>query len=456
KIAGPGTVNRVDSFTNELLMTWDTKTVPDGEYEIRLSARDSADNKDSGSIDSNIVTVDNTGPTVFLTSPIDDFYTNTGSVLQTWDTLDTDIDKYEYRSCSNDPTTEECDLIYSTFRTTKSRTVSNQNIIFWWQVRGIDTLGNIGDWSDARKITMENITPTVDIIEPTGCIKGSVDIIASFEDTNPLEYTLSITNTSTSNKELLHTISSSSFVNTSIYTWDTTTAPDGEYEIVLAGKDKAGNTSTISSLVTVDNLSPTASVLGDLSFIIGSTAPRIISLSDNIELKEVCYTFDSTYICSLVSGTSSNWDVSSLINSLGIGNFIFSYYVLDQAGNQSDFDTLALDNQVHLSNITVNDIPEVQGAATTNTTIRRSSTSSLPEEDEELGNGEEELLAEDLLTTEEEKNDESGQVLAETDENDTAEKKGIPWWVYLLIISFILFIIIAIWRRKNKEEQTYR
>jgi len=59
KVAGPGTVNRFDSFTNESLMMWDTSLVPDGVYTIRLEARDAANNKDSGSVDWHEVTVDN-------------------------------------------------------------------------------------------------------------------------------------------------------------------------------------------------------------------------------------------------------------------------------------------------------------------------------------------------------------------------------------------------------------
>ena len=44
-IAGPGTVNEANSFTNQLLHTWDTIGVPDGEYVIKLEARDAAGNK---------------------------------------------------------------------------------------------------------------------------------------------------------------------------------------------------------------------------------------------------------------------------------------------------------------------------------------------------------------------------------------------------------------------------
>jgi len=60
QIAGPGTVNRADSFTNESLMSWDTTPLMDGAtYIIKLEARDAANNKDSGSVDWHTVIVDN-------------------------------------------------------------------------------------------------------------------------------------------------------------------------------------------------------------------------------------------------------------------------------------------------------------------------------------------------------------------------------------------------------------
>lgn len=49
-VTGPGVVNGDESFTDELLMTWDTTTVDDGTYFIKLEARDAFDNKDEGSV----------------------------------------------------------------------------------------------------------------------------------------------------------------------------------------------------------------------------------------------------------------------------------------------------------------------------------------------------------------------------------------------------------------------
>lgn len=60
KVAGPGTVNDTQSFTDQTLYNWDTTQVPDGVYTIDLEARDQAGNKDAGSISVVTVTVNNT------------------------------------------------------------------------------------------------------------------------------------------------------------------------------------------------------------------------------------------------------------------------------------------------------------------------------------------------------------------------------------------------------------
>lgn len=58
-VAGPGTVYEDNSFTDESLFIWDTTLVPDGEYTIRLEARDDFNQKDAGSVDVITVTVNN-------------------------------------------------------------------------------------------------------------------------------------------------------------------------------------------------------------------------------------------------------------------------------------------------------------------------------------------------------------------------------------------------------------
>jgi len=54
KVAGPGTVYEDNEFVDKHFFDWDTTTVPNGEYTIKLEARDKADNKDSGISDNGL------------------------------------------------------------------------------------------------------------------------------------------------------------------------------------------------------------------------------------------------------------------------------------------------------------------------------------------------------------------------------------------------------------------
>jgi hypothetical protein len=84
KVAGPGTVNDSSSFTDKFFFDWNTNAVSDGDYTIKLEARDSANNKDASSVVWQKFTVDNTAPVSTISSPL-----NTGDnsvvVTNAWD-----------------------------------------------------------------------------------------------------------------------------------------------------------------------------------------------------------------------------------------------------------------------------------------------------------------------------------------------------------------------------------
>lgn len=61
----------LQTFTDHSIYSWNTTGVADGSYTVDLEARDAAGNKDSGSVDTKTVTVDNTKPVLAFTSPAD-------------------------------------------------------------------------------------------------------------------------------------------------------------------------------------------------------------------------------------------------------------------------------------------------------------------------------------------------------------------------------------------------
>ncbi len=214
---------------------------------------------------------------------------------------------------------------------------------------------------------------------------------------------------------------------------------DGTYNVTVTAEDNSGNTTvkTLTGLV-VDNTKPEAQVLAALSFTTGDTTPRLLALSDNTDLDQVCYTLDANpLVCTPITGILYNWNVTSLINTLGVGSHIFTYYVVDKAGNQSDSNTVVTGNNPYAASIVVAAVPQapegqVQGATTEETTPPATETTSpvtTPNTEEVKG-------AQDTNT-------------------DTTKGKTIPWWIYVIggatLLAFIIFLIAR--RRKEEEEK---
>jgi len=219
---------------------------------------------------------------------------------------------------------------------------------------------------------------------------------------------------------------------------------DGTYDVLATATDNSGNTSTemLTGLV-IDNTNPTATVLGTLSFTTGDTTPRSLALSDNTELSQVCYVIDTnTQTCLPLFGTGYSWDITSLINTLSVGTHIFTYYVVDTAGNRSDSNTIVEGNDPYAASVVVAAVPQqeqVRGAATVATLT--------PEAVQGEQTTEEETTS-PVVAQEEVKG-------AEDTTQEETTKKPIPWWVYVLggttLLSFIIFLIAR--RRKEEEDK---
>ncbi len=105
-VAGPSVVNDTDANIS-VLLAWDTTATPDGEYTVKLEARDAADNKDGGSVEWATVTVDNTAPVSSeLTSPVDTSFWGTPITItgETADLNGVDFVNIYYRTAgTSDP-----------------------------------------------------------------------------------------------------------------------------------------------------------------------------------------------------------------------------------------------------------------------------------------------------------------------------------------------------------------
>jgi len=118
-----------------------------------------------------------------------------------------------------------------------------------------------------------------------------------------------------------------------------TVSTNGENTITFYSEDKAGNTETAqtSEVIKIDKINPTAELPNITSFTQGLAPNTVLALSDNYGLSQVCYSLNGVaQPCITISGTSYDWDITDILNDMVVGNSVLSYYVVDQAGNQSD------------------------------------------------------------------------------------------------------------------------
>ncbi|OYX37073.1 hypothetical protein B7Z00_03905 [Candidatus Saccharibacteria bacterium 32-50-10] len=135
-----------------------TAGTPAGVYYWHARAVDAAGNSTEWTTPWK-VTVDNTAPTISLTSPADGTTIPGTSITQSWESTSTDIDHYIYTSYNNATATS---VRYSqNMGTATSKTATNvANATYWWRVTAVDKAGN-QTTSPLWKLTVSNPIPSV-------------------------------------------------------------------------------------------------------------------------------------------------------------------------------------------------------------------------------------------------------------------------------------------------------
>jgi len=138
------------------------------------------------------VTIDNTAPTIPINGTPDNTAINTNNFDFNWDaSTDVSTITYEYQATlSANETTGVLTTSLWNSGVLPSNTIHSSgasNGKWYWQVRAIDSAGNVSDWSEIWDITIDTVNPTVDLVFPTpGPAATSFQAVFN-EDVNPTE-----------------------------------------------------------------------------------------------------------------------------------------------------------------------------------------------------------------------------------------------------------------------------
>ncbi|MGD8399593.1 MAG: leucine-rich repeat protein [Bacillota bacterium] len=320
-------------------VTIDTTGVAEGCYQIY--AADAAGNVSTASAD---ITIDNTAPILSNVTPtmlkagttISAVSNETGTVYL--------VPKGTY--------TSQAELTAAVTKTVSVATAGSAITIDTagvaeglYQLYAVDAAGNVS--SDSVDITIDNTAPTLNNVTPA-TLKAGTAINVTDSETGTVY--LVPTGTYTSQTELAAAATKTVSVATagSAVTIDTTGVAEGCYQIYAA--DAAGNVSTASADITIDNTAPTinsVSVPGDKTYKAGDNLEFTVKFS---EAATVTTTGGMPYI-PITIDTGGTVEAAYYSGS-GSTALVFRYTV---ATGNLDGDGVAVSGEINLNGGTIMD-----------------------------------------------------------------------------------------------------
>ncbi|HEV8462440.1 MAG TPA: Ig-like domain-containing protein [Gaiellaceae bacterium] len=249
-VHGANAWSTVGTQASGFVLTWNSHSVADGDYDVRVGVTDKAGNGPTYSSPATI-TVDNNAPTVTVGAPAN----ASGTVsLSTTGAADIDTVTYERRAHGG-----------STWTTIGSSSSAPFTVAFatgaladgQYDVRAtaVDGGGNTG--SDVKTVTVDNAAPTATLTAPAAATTVGGPNVALGATTNDV---------GTGVAQLTYQYRPSgggSFTNISGSTWDVTAIASGSYDVRAEVTDAAGNVGHSTAVtVTVDSTPPALSLSG--------------------------------------------------------------------------------------------------------------------------------------------------------------------------------------------------
>jgi len=302
---------------NDILAAWNTTDVPDGNYILRLWARDDNGYENDATVP---IIVDNTPPIASIEAPIDgEILSSNSRTLISGTVMDDNFDRYTLKYTQN--LGEPEDQIINSDEPPKDSPLSpfqrgaggllkgGRGLLGSWNTSGLDgeyfltlTVWDKAGLENSHSITiiLDDLLPSVQISFPKQgeIISNIVEIIGTAKDDNFDYYELSFQKENDGNNwqkiPLDQTAQSTTKENSLLAIWNTlagTEPLNGDYIILLAAFDKSGHKNSEERRIVIDNKPPEASISQPVNFQQVSQEVQIIGTSDDENFSEYIIEF---------------------------------------------------------------------------------------------------------------------------------------------------------------------
>lgn len=309
---------------------WNSTTVTAGGHTLYAVATDIAGNTATSAIIS--VTVDNTAPTVAVTSPVNGGKVGGTITLATNAADNVGVLKVQFY---RDSSVLLGTTLAAPFNLSWNTTTVTAGAHTLYAI-ATDTAGNTAT-STTISVTVDNTAPTVSLTAPSnGSLLWGTAVALSATATDNIA--VSKVDFYRDSNVLLGTDTTTPYG----ISWDSTSTSSGAHTIFAVATDSAGNTKTSTVVnVTVDNTGPSVTLTAPVNgATISGTVAVSATASDNVAMSKVEFYRDSNVL--LASDTSSAFSMNLNSTSLTSGAHILYAVATDTAGNHTTSASVAV------------------------------------------------------------------------------------------------------------------